>query len=116
MDSVPTAVCTACGATLDPRSAAPCPNCGRTGTKKVDKTIQGRVVVTASVHRASIHTRVAFSWWAIALLILLTVIQPFVSLLLRGLAAIGTGVALGVVGIVVGCFAMVRIREIERHI
>jgi hypothetical protein len=42
------AKCTACGASLDPYSTEPCPNCGRTGTKKVYKTLTAGVSVAAN--------------------------------------------------------------------
>jgi len=41
------AECTACGTSLDPYGTEPCPNCGRTDTKKVYKLLVGEVSVSA---------------------------------------------------------------------
>lgn len=116
MDTVPRAKCSSCGATLDPYSTAPCPKCGALGSKKVEKIIEGRVAATGTVDRARIRERFTFNRRAIALLVLVTLIQPFGSLALRGVAAIVTSGVLSVAGLVVGSFAMVKTREIERHI
>lgn len=43
------AECTACGASLDPYGAEPCPNCGRTDTKKVYKKVVGGVSLTGHI-------------------------------------------------------------------
>lgn len=43
------AECTACGTSLDPFSTEPCPDCGRTDTKKVHKTVVTQVAVTGDV-------------------------------------------------------------------
>jgi len=43
------AECTACGASLDPSSAEPCPNCRRTDSKKVYKTITSQVSATGDI-------------------------------------------------------------------
>ena len=48
-DNDPRAECRACGASLDPSSAEPCPNCGRTDTKKVYKTVVAQVSATGDI-------------------------------------------------------------------
>jgi len=120
MDTEPRAKCTSRGATVNPHTSAPCPDCGSPGTKEVEKTVQAGVVAAATVDRARIRTWFTFNWRAIALLMGVSLIQPFVSLPvslpLRGLLATLTSVGLGMAGLVVGCFAIAKTREIERHI
>jgi len=49
MDNDTRAECTACGVSLDPHTAEPCPNCGRTDTKRVHKTVVTQVATTGAV-------------------------------------------------------------------
>jgi hypothetical protein len=101
---------------MDPQSVEPCPGCGKKGTKLVDKHLQGRVAVTATVDRARIRTLLKFNWWAVGVLLIVAVAQPLLCLALPRIPSIVVGGALSLLGLVIGFFAMVKTREIERHI
>ena len=52
MNNDTSAECTACGTPLDPYGTEPCPNCGRTDTKRVYKPLVGIVSVTGDLEDA----------------------------------------------------------------
>ena len=116
MDNDTTAECTACGASLEPDSVAPCPNCGKTGTKKVYKTLEGKVTVTATLDLSKIHNSFTFNILAIVGLIIITLVSPLVGLIFTGLPGILASYGLSIIGIFVGYFAITKVWEIERYI
>jgi len=115
MDNETRAECTACGFSLDPYSAEPCPNCGKTGTKRVYKPLEAKVTVTATLDRAKIRNILTFNRLTIVGLVIITLISPLLGLFLPTLPAVLASYGLGVIGIVVGCSAITKVREIERY-
>jgi len=110
------AKCTACGTSLDPYSTEPCPNCGRTDTKKVYKSLAGKVSVTGYLDRAKMHSFLTFNRLAIVALVAIALISPLMGLLLPAFLAILASYGLGMIGAIVGYFAVLKVREIERYI
>ena len=116
MDNETRAECTACGFSLDPYSTEPCPNCGKTGTKRVYKPLEAKVAVTTTLNRAKIRNSLMLNRLAIVGLVVITLISPLLGLFLPTLPAVLASYGLGVVGIVVGYRAITKVREIERYI
>jgi hypothetical protein len=116
MESETRAECTACGASLQVDSTGPCPICGKTGTKKVYKNMAGSIRPTATLDISKIHNSVAFNAAAIIGLIVITLVSPLIGLLLPGLGGVALGYGLSLIGIVVGYFAITKVKEIERYI
>ena len=110
------AKCTACGIALDPYSSEPCPNCGRTDTKKVYKSLAGTISVTVSLDRVKTHSFLTFNRFVIVALVVIALVSPLMGLLLPRGPALLAGYGLSVMGAVVGYFAILRVREIERYI
>lgn len=110
------AECAVCGTSLDPYGTEPCPTCGRTDTKRVHKSLVAKVSVTGSLDRAKIRSFLTFNRLAIAALVAITLVSPLMGLLLSRCTALLAGYGLSVMGAVVGCFAILRVREIERYI
>lgn len=116
MNSEPTAECTACKAPMDASIAGPCPNCGANGTKLVFATMAVTATGMASIEVAKIHSSNLFNKGAIVVLIVITLVSPVITFLLPGLIGVGVSYALAIVGIVVGYYAITKVREIERYI
>ena len=116
INSEPTAECTACKAPMDASVAGPCPNCGATGTKLVYATMPVTVKGTPSIEVAKIHPSIVFNKRAIVALIVITLVSPLITFFLPGLIGIAVSYALAIVGIVVGYYAITKVRDIERYI
>jgi hypothetical protein len=116
MNSEPTAECTVCKAPMDASVAGPCLNCGATGTKLVYATMPVTAKVTPSIEVAKIHSSILFNKGAIVALIVITLVSPLITFFLPGLLGIATSYALSIVGIVVGHYAITKVRDIERYI
>src|SRR5690349_9121624 len=106
MASESTAQCTACEAPLDAKNTGPCPNCGAVGTKLVALTLSTTVKVTPTIDIATISHSLRFNKMAIVLLIAITLVSPLVSFVLPGIIGIAVSYGLGVVGLVVGYYAI----------
>ena len=116
MDNEPRAECTACGFSLDPYGTEPCPNCGKTDTKRVYKPLEAKVTVTAKLDRAKIRNFLMLNKLAIVALVMITLISPLLGLFLPTLPTVLASYGLGVIGIVVGYRAITKVWEIERYI
>jgi hypothetical protein len=116
MNSLPTAECTACKAPMDASVAGPCPNCGATGTKRVYATIPVTVTGTLSIEVAKINQSIVFNKCAIVALIVITLVSPLITFFLPGPIGIAVSYALSLIGTVVGYYAIMKVRDIERYV
>jgi len=116
MKSEHTAECTACHAPMDAAVAGPCPNCGATGTKLVYSTQAVTAKVTPTIDIAKIRHSFAFNKLAIVALIAITLVSPLIGFLLPGLVGLVISYVLAIMGLIVGLYAITRVRDIERYI
>ena len=113
--------CDNCGVFLneDPSESSekrkPCPNCGSKG-RIFTGVVNEPVTIKETIDLSKIRQFFMFNRRAIVGLVVITLASPFVCSILPGLLGVLVSFLLGVIGIVVGCFAILRIREIERYI
>ena len=116
MENEPTAKCNACGTSLAIDSSGPCPKCGKVGTKVIYTILEGTLSFTGALDKAKIRKSLSFNVYAIGLLILISLISPLTGIILPGCRGITASYGLSIIGFVVGCFAINKVREIERYI
>lgn len=107
--------CKHCGGELVPDHKGPCPQCGQVG-KEIIVAVGTAVEVNEALSvswtktRHHIETRpVQAALWGIV-----TVGSPFLGLVLAGWPGALAGLGLTAVGVVLGFYAVTRVREIER--
>jgi hypothetical protein len=108
--------CTACGALLPVDSTGPCPNCGKTGMKKFYKNLDAALSFTGTLDTAKIHDALSFNKNAIVGLVVTIVLSAVCSYFLSGPRGLLVSIGLGIIGIVLGYHAFMKIRTIERYI
>jgi hypothetical protein len=116
MTSESAAQCTACKAPLDAKNTGPCPSCGAVGTKLVALTLATTVKVTPTIDIAKLSHSLSFNRIAIVVLIGITLISPLVGFVLPGIIGIAVSYGLGILGLVIGYFAITKVKQIERYL
>lgn len=102
--------CKHCGFTLTDDHSGPCPSCGKIG--KVTSVIaSGGVVIGGSASVQTIRTVYQKNKAAFAILIVITIISPFVGLFLIGIPGILVGLILSAISYFLGPKAVTKIIE-----
>jgi len=105
--------CKWCGVTLSPTHTGPCPKCGKLG-KKISLTLTETIGFKDSLkwekQREFFEQNPKIKW----LIVAITIGSPFVGLVMAGLLGVVIGLVLGVLSYLLGPYAVVKVREIER--
>src|SRR5215217_1906399 len=114
----PTAVCRACESPMDPYRVEPCPACGRVGTKLVKHTLVAPLKVEAELKATHYWQRQREFFeknkgWTF-ILTAITLLSPFLGLFLSGATGVVTGLVVGILSLLLGPKAVVKVRKIER--
>lgn len=109
------AVCNHCGASVDPSRDEPCPHCGQNAGKRIGAVQTDKLGITDDSSSWALTRRFweVHRVWAIVLAAIV-VGSPFVGLVIAEVWSIFIGLLLGLLGVVVGVFAITRVRETER--
>ena len=83
---------------------------------KFDKNFDATLGFIGALDKSKIHKSLSFNIYAIAVIILISLISPLTGIILPGWRGITTSYGLSIIGLVVGCFAINKVREIERYI
>jgi len=108
--------CSACGALLSVDSTGPCPNCGKTGTKKFYKNLDATLNFAGTLDTAKIHDALSFNKKAVVGLVVTILLSAVCSYFLSGWLGLLVSIGLSIIGVVVGYRAFMKIRTIERYI
>jgi hypothetical protein len=105
--------CKWCGVALDATHIGPCPSCGKEGK---DVKVHLSTVVTAKSSLSWEKRREYFesNKRIRNILINLTIISPFIGLVLKGLIGLFVGFAVSILLFFLGPYALMKVREIER--
>jgi hypothetical protein len=105
--------CKWCGAVLESTHVGPCPKCGKEGK---DVKVLLHTVVTAKSSLSWEKRREYFESNKLNrnILIILTVISPFIGLVVKGLIGFFIGFAVSILLFFLGPYALMKVREIER--
>ncbi len=107
------AACKHCGFALSPQHTAPCPQCGKHG-KNVHANIGFSVPVSGSLEWERVREFVVKNNAIEGIMWAITVLSPFLGLVISGQVGVAVGLALGLVSQVLGRYASTKIREITR--
>ncbi len=103
-------VCKHCGFTLTGDHRGPCPSCGKVG-KIISVIGSGGAVFGGSVSVQTIRTIYQKNRAAFAILILITIVSPFVGLFIVGIPGIFVGLILSAISYFLGPKAVTKIIE-----
>ncbi len=106
------AVCKACGYPLDINHVGPCPKCGKTG-KFAKVEIQGTLSFKGSLDLARRREFYETNKRVRNIIIGITILSPFLGLLLSGIVGLLVGLAIGSLSYFLSPYAVTKVREIE---
>lgn len=107
------AECAHCGAVLPDGNTSPCPECGKKG-RRILVNVAGEIDVAGRVtweKRREFYERRPL---AVVSVIALTLVAPFLGLVLVGWVGVVAGLMLGAAAYWIGPLAITKVREIER--
>ena len=106
------AVCKWCGTPLPPNHSGPCPKCGKEG-KMVFLTLKESVTLKESLkwkaQKEFFEENPKIKW----ILTMITLASPLIGLVLSGVAGIIVGIGLGILSLLLGPYAIIKVREIR---
>jgi hypothetical protein len=108
------AVCNHCWASVDPYRDEPCPHCGQEAGKRIGVEITDQLQTRDSVSWERRREFWEVNWPWLVLVGVISVVSPFVGLVIAGLPGVVVGLLIGVVEFVVGIYAIGKVREITR--
>ena len=110
-----TVECANCGNLLAPSHKGPCPFCG-SEQKLIKVNVHETLNVRVTERLMWTKTREYFEnhWPTFVATIALTIASPFIGLFVLGLIGAGIGLIFSVITLVVGFFAVTKVREVER--
>jgi len=104
------AECIHCGHVLSPQHSGPCPECGKEG-KKIDIMINETLLVKDSLSWETRREYYEKHKGALGIVIAITVLSPFLGLVLAGPIGVALGLALGVLAYFLGPKAVTKVIE-----
>ena len=107
-----TAVCKWCGTSLPLNHRGPCPKCGKEG-KVILLTLKESVTLKESlrwrIQKEFFEENPKIKW----ILTTITLASPLIGLVLSGVAGIIVGIGLGILSLLLGPYAIIKVREIR---
>ncbi len=107
------AKCAWCGTEIDPAYVGPCPNCGRSG-KIASVGLSASLKVSGSLAWEHRREYLLTNKKLLASVVCITILSPLLGLYVTGFLGLALGVASGLVTLVIGLFAVMKVREITR--
>jgi len=107
-----TTVCKWCGTPLPLNYSGPCPKCGKEG-RMVFLTLKESVTLKESlkwkVQKEFLEENPKIKW----ILIAITLVSPLIGLVLSGVIGVIIGIGLGILSLLLGPYAVIKVREIR---
>jgi hypothetical protein len=104
------AECIHCGHVLSPQHTGPCPECGKEG-KKIDITINETLLLRDSLKWETRKEYYEKHKGALGIVIAITVLSPFLGLVLAGPIGVALGLVLSVLAYFLGLKAVTKVIE-----
>ena len=104
--------CSGCGYILSNDHSGPCPRCGDT-RKTHNLHVEETLHVAGSLHWKRVREYYEKHSILLAISIIVTVGSPFLGLVLAGWVGVVAGLLIGVLTLIVGFRAVIKVREIQ---
>jgi len=107
------ATCKWCGASLEATHIGPCPKCGKEG-KNVTVGLTSIESISSSVNWEKRQKFLKINKKIRNIIIIITIISPFIGLFLSGIIGVVIGLAFGILNYILSPFAIMKVLEIEK--
>ncbi len=104
--------CSHCGIPLSVSHSGPCPKCGKEG-RSINESIVEGVGLSDSLSWKTTREFYEKDYWALAAVIIITILSPFIGLFLAGIPGALVGLFLGGIAYYIGPTAITKVREIR---
>ena len=99
---------------MDPHQRGPCPECGRRGSKRVDAPLEATLALRAELAWQSTRIFWEYNRVLLTIVVLLTIAGALTGLVFDLLLATVLSAVIGLVCLLLGPFALGKVREIMR--